>query len=208
MMTLSNANSPKTWIILVTSVVGVSGGAWGMWSYSHAKVDPDALPKELSVESLKAQSHEPGKMFETMRDLRDREDLTDEQRQKLRDNMREVFQSRMKENVDEYFAATPEQQNDVLDKQLDAFQEQMNRWEEQRKQFEKDRKPGDEERWRGNPGDQTQQERKTRSESRNPDQMARMMTYFAAMQKRANERGIKLPQWGPGRGRGPGGRGP
>ena len=56
-------------------------------------------------------------------------------------------------------------------------------------------------------------ERKERSESRNPDQMARRMAYFSALQKRAAERGVQMPfgrggrDGGPGRG-GPRGGGP
>jgi hypothetical protein len=41
-------------------------------------------------------------------------------------------------------------------------------------------------------GPPSRQERKVRSESRDPDQMARRMTYFTAMRKRAEERGIEL----------------
>jgi hypothetical protein len=48
------------------------------------------------------------------------------------------------------------------------------------------------------------QERKTRSESRDPDAMARRMAYFQALRARAAERGIPMPS-GPGGGPGHGG---
>ena len=47
-------------------------------------------------------------------------------------------------------------------------------------------------------GQQTQQDRKERSESRDPDQMAQRVAYFSAIQSRMKERGMAPPQFGPG----------
>jgi hypothetical protein len=43
----------------------------------------------------------------------------------------------------------------------------------------------------------------TRTQSRNPDQMAKRMAYMAAIQERMKERGIQAPPWGGGGPRGP-----
>ena len=53
----------------------------------------------------------------------------------------------------------------------------------------------------------TQQERKTRAESRNPDQAAQHMAYFSALRARATARGIQMPFGGGPGGGGGGGRG-
>lgn len=43
----------------------------------------------------------------------------------------------------------------------------------------------------------TREQRKARSESRSPDQGARRMTYMTALRKRAEQRGIQMPRFGP-----------
>jgi hypothetical protein len=61
------------------------------------------IPAELSVDSLKAKAAEPDKLRETMRDTMQREDLTDEQRRQIAENMRTVWEAEMTKRVDEYF---------------------------------------------------------------------------------------------------------
>ena len=57
-------------------------------------------------------------------------------------------------------------------------------------------------------GQRSREERKERSETRDPDRAARQMAYFAAIRDRATQRGIKMP-FGPGGGpRGGPGAGP
>lgn len=48
----------------------------------------------------------------------------------------------------------------------------------------------------GGRGAPTRQERKMRSESRSPDQRAKMMAYFSALHTRAQKRGITIPSFG------------
>lgn len=52
--------------------------------------------------------------------------------------------------------------------------------------------------WRP-PGPPSREQRKMRSESRDPDQSARRMACFTALRQRAKERGIELPRMGPPR---------
>ncbi|MCP4249918.1 MAG: hypothetical protein GY778_22980 [bacterium] len=215
------SQSRKIWpfcaVGLLLAVVAV---VWGV--SAQTEDDPaSTLPAELSVENLKAQmKDDPSKLRETMH----RDDLTEEQRRELHDNMRQVWRSGMDERVDAYYAAaTQEDRDKLLDEQIDEFQDRSKEWAKRRAEREKRRKEreaagekeGDEKEsdrrdWRR---ERTREERKTDSESRNPDQMARRMGYFTALRKRMQERGIE-GGWGghgghggPGRRGGGGGRG-
>lgn len=229
-MTLADLGKPKIIVVQVAVVLAIAGGVWGYSAWSgDASSEANAVPPELTVEALKTQMDDPGKMMQTMRQTMRRDDLTDEQRAEVRRNMREVWQSTMDERVDEYFAAATEKdKNVVLDRQIDEFQERMKEWETRRQEREREREREREARgrdgdadgqqttesrderrrqWRRFAGSQTREQRKARSESRDPDRTARWMVYFTAMRKRASERGVEM-RWGPHtRGSGPRGRG-
>ncbi len=212
------ATSPRrTRRILLMAAAGVLlilGGVWGYSSwFGQDQESPTGLPEELRYESLKAKADEPEKLFETVRETRRREDLTEEQHREVRDNIRKVMEAELDERMDEYFAAAPDQRDAVLDGHIDEFRERMGRWRERREQEraegEGDREGEDErraesrrERRHGRFGDMSREERKTRSESRDPDQTARRMAYFTAIRARMEARGIEMPRHGPGRGRG------
>lgn len=201
-MTMPNFRTPQTWIIAAVSAAAVGGSAWAVFRGPSTKAVGVAIPPELSVESLKAKTQEPDKLRETIRDTMRREDLTDEQRRQIAQNMRAVWEEEMQKRVDEYFAAASEEdKNAVLDRQIDEFQERMREWqrqreEEQKKEGEKDRAQQGQ-RFAGMFGPQSREERKERSESRDPDRTGRQMAYFAAMRDRATQRGISIP-FGPG----------
>ncbi len=215
-MTMPDFRAPLTWIITAVSAVAVGGSTWAVFSGSGAKSKGVVIPRELSVESLQAQTQEPEKLRETIRDTMRREDLTDEQRRQVAQNMRAVWEGEIQKRVDEYFAASEEEKTAVLDRQIDEFRERMKEWERRREEERK--KEGDNDRaqqgqrFAGMFGQQSREERKERSETRNPDQAGRQMAYFTAMRERATQRGITMPG-GPGGGfrGGPGGgseRGP
>ncbi len=207
---------PQVAGIAVIGTIVLGGGVWALVGGSADDGGPD-LPQELTKEFIAAQAKEnPGKLATTLMDTMDREDLTPEQRRAARQNMREVWQKEMDKNVNEYFdAENEEQKNAILDRQLDEFmvrmQDMRKAFEERRAQREQngERNEADEEarrresgrRWMG----QTAEERKERSESRNPDDSARRMAYMSAMMKRGQQRGIEMPRFGPGGGGGPGG---
>lgn len=205
----NNQTQPnKLWIVGGVGAVLVGASVWGITAhYRNADATP-VLPRELTVEGLKEQRAEPGKMRDTMREAMDREDLTDEQKRQIAQNMREVWRSTMRERVDEYFNASEDDRVAVLDRQIDEFQRFREEMERRRADQERagQAKEGDkarperEERWRGAMESQSKEERKERSESRNPDEMGRTMAYFGAMRQRMTERGIKPPEGGPGRG--------
>ena len=212
-MTMPNFRTPQTWIITVLCAAAVGGTTWAVFRGPSAETKGVAIPPELSVESLKAKTQEPEKLRETIRDTMRRDDLTDEQRRQIAENMRAVWEGEMQKRVDEYFAASEEEKTAVLDRQIDEMQERMKEWQKRREEDQK--KDGEKvraqqgQRFAGMFGQQSREERKQRSETRNPDQAGRQMAYFAAMRDRATERGITIPA-GPGGGfrGGPGGSPP
>src|SRR5262249_35277006 len=153
----------------------------------------------LTVEGLKAAQPQS---FDAIRQAMDNKDLTDAQRDQIRDNMRKVWEERMNSNINEYYAASGDEKKKVLDKHIDEMQKFM---EERRKRDEKmteEERQKERDRWRnggpGGPGGQgpSREQRMARSQSRNPDRMAKFMGYTAAMQERMKERGIQPPPWG------------
>jgi hypothetical protein len=175
------------------------------------------LPEDLSVEALTAQAEtKPIDLMRKMRDTMERDDLTDEQRRELGTNMRQTMQTLIASRIAELNATTtPQQRNEVLDRHIDSFQEVMKEMramrEQRRKKAEADGETEDDmrnqmrERW----GNRSTEERKARSESRSADDMMQMMSYMMAVRQRMQERGMDMPQFGPGGGgrpgRGPGG---
>jgi hypothetical protein len=188
-------------IVIAVGSLAVVGGAWALFGGSTTAESPTRLPAELSVAALQEKAKNPSQMRETMRESFRRDDLTDEQRRELRDNMRQVWTSAMNERVDEYYDAPESQREAMLDRHIDEMGERMAQWEARRREREAERKKDGTSEDRGRPrfASATRQERKQRSESRNPDQSARAMVYFNNLRTRAADRGIALPSRGPGR---------
>ena len=197
--------SRKPWIIsgvcllaIVAVVLGVAGRA------EEEQQQQSSLPEELSVEALKAEVTDPGKLREVL-DRHNPDELTEEQRRELRHNMREVHRSMLDDRMAEYLAAAEAERQAILDKHIDEFQKRMAEWRERRERRQ-DREERDRSRFRDMFRSRTREERKADSENRNPDEMAQRMAYFSAIRQRMEERGIEMP-WGPGGGHGRGGRG-
>jgi hypothetical protein len=179
--------SPKILALGGGGVLVVAVAAWGVSGYLRTPQKPPPP--------------DPMKLMENMQ----RTDLTEEQRNELRHNMHEAFQARMDARADEYFTAPAEQKELVLDRQIDEMQKEMKQMEERRRQHqeEEERHAGPTSRpWHRGFANMTPQERKTRSETRNPDQMARHMAYRNAVHARMEQRGIQMP-FGPRGRRGP-----
>lgn len=200
-MSMSSITSPKVLAIAVVGLLGAGAGVWGLTRARHDESKGPAVPQELTVDALK--KAEPKQAMDALRKATENNDLTDEQRAEIGRNMRKVMEERMKHNVDEYFASPDSSRDDVLDKHIDEMQKFM----KEREQAQQDSKETPEQRaermkkfWGR---DASPAQRKAASESRKPDDMARMMSYFGAMRKRMEKRGIEPPRWGgPGGGRG------
>src|SRR5262245_8992299 len=113
--------SPRNKVIAIAAVVVLVVGA-GVWAFvAHHRSDTGIdIPKEYTLASLKGA--EPRDMGNLFRELRDRNDLTDAQREEIFRNMRELREQRDKARVDEYFATPESQRKEVLDKHIDEMQ--------------------------------------------------------------------------------------
>lgn len=217
-MSTATFRSPKFLALASVCLLGAGAGVWGLTKMKNAEANPGVqIPEEFTVAALK--SAPPEQAFDDFRKAMDREDLTEEQREKIRDNGREVMEQRMDADIDEYFVCKDkEARKKLLDKQIDEMQKRFEKMRQERdardeKMSEED-KEKERQKWkdrmRGRES-MTQAERKTRSESRSADKSARYMTYRQAMRDRMQERGISPPgpfgggPGGRGRGRGPGG---
>ncbi len=220
-------------LVIALGILVVGGAAWGWAALSLA--EPAApLPESLSADALKAAAEEdPGKAMQRVREAFENQDLSEAQREQLRDNAREVRRAFMETRLNEYFEAPEEEQVAILDRHLDEFMARGAEWRQRRGERAASRpagRPTDRPVGQatnrpagqgasaqsgppsGPPGPQgrrgprtppTREQRKVRSESRSPDRRARHMAYRTAMQKRAKERGLEMP----GRGGPGGGRG-
>ncbi len=220
-MPITDPRTQRTLLVAAGIVCLAIMGAWGLssWTTESDATDTTAtLPEELSVKSLEGKSSDPGTLMEHLRNTVQRDALTEEQHRALRANVRKAMHAHMKKRSDEYVDAGESERQAVLDRHLDEMQAQMKAMRQHRASWERANRvqanggtggsdtagprPGDMPRPPpgGGFGQLTQQERKARSESRSPDEMARAMAYFTAMRKRAKERGIELPTGPPGPG--------
>jgi hypothetical protein len=214
-------------VVAVISVLALAGGAWGVAAArSKDKKAEVVVPKEYTVEALKAKAAEanPGRMFEQMDQIRERKDLTDQQKHQIWENVHTVMEVRQEQRINAYFAAKPTEQLAMLDREIDRMVATSKQIEQRRAERPRnDRTPGG-----GSPvgvsgrpggpagpggpgagqpggpqgrfrGTSTRLERKAHSESRNPDQHAREHAYRAALDQRAEQRGVQLPMRGPAR---------
>lgn len=199
-------------LLTMIGILFVGGGVWGairLWPDNKS-----TLPKELSAEALAAESNNPGEVMERVHQAMAQGNLTEAQRHELWRNAHGVMEARMKQQLDEYFAADANERPAILDRHISEMQTRMRDWEQRRPG---DRRPpsGDgsgaapgggsltrAEPGPGGPGGPggdrpfgppTRERRKLHSESRDPDEMARRMAYFTALHKRAEERGIQMP---------------
>lgn len=193
----TNDNRPMRVILAIAAVLLVGGGVWAFSSSSNSTSNPS------SPAVLAAADDNPGKVFDKMRELQHRTDLTDDQRRQQMGALRDQMDAQIDIRVNAYFTATtPEEKNRLLDKSIDDMEKRRQEFENERRREDANTassRPSREERrrqWMNS----TPQERKTRSESRSADNEARRRAYRAAMEGRMKERGIKPPQWG-----GPGG---
>jgi hypothetical protein len=137
-------------LIATIAVLTLGGVTWGV--VAIAKNRKTAVPKEFTVDAMKAKSQDPGKVFEQIHQAMNRTDLTEEQKHAIRENAREVMEAQMDKRMDQYFTATSDSQKQViLDEQIDEMQAHMKDWEQRRAQWQKDH-PGETRGPGGGPG--------------------------------------------------------
>ena len=182
-----------------------AGGVWAgkYWAARRAESDLHATLAAASAEEARdallalekdqvddAVEAMKGRSFSEMREMMRSGDLTDEQRQKLRDVMREVGRAHMNERVDEYFAAAEEQREALLDRHIDEMMEMRERWRAEREQ-RREEDGTERERPRREPPTRNLQDAKERMEGGDPDQQKRMTAYWGQMRARMQARGIE-----------------
>jgi hypothetical protein len=104
--------------------------------------------KEARKEARDALENQRGAIWERMRD----QNLTDEERERLHENMRTLMMEGMEERIDEYENAPEDQKEAVLDKQIDEWVARREEWRKRREaRGDDEHGPGD--RPGGGPGD-------------------------------------------------------
>lgn len=194
-MSASSNSRGKVLVIAAVAALVLGAGAWAYTSRSKAPEPPKVVTAD-----------EVHKSFEQMRAIRERKDLTEAERDKLREANGRTMEAFMDQQIAAWYAApTPQAKKAVLDKNIDEMEKRRKEWESRPRDTSASQ-PSSRPSRRGFGG--TPAERKSRSESRSPARMARMMEYWRATQDRMKERGIQPPRWGPGGGRGGPGGGP
>ena len=165
--------------------------------------DTDALKGEeaaerrrLTIEAMKEMPIED--LFALWRNG----DLSDEDRELLGKNMRTLWMEHMSDKADEYFAASDDQKEALLDQQIDEwteFGERMREYREAHKDDPEDQaqREKEKERW----SKPSKEDRREKTAQTDPDRQAKMFYMFRKMKARAEERGIDF-----GMGRGGGGK--
>ncbi len=210
-MSSFSLSSPKTILPAIGIALMLGAAVWAFVARPSGPLADSTLPPELSVEALRqVQANDPGRIRQTMRETFQNQEFTGEQRAELRRNMRVLRNDMMNERVDEFYASSAEDENAVLDAHIDEFKKRMDDWQKRREEQKKEEGASDRdaENHRRRFAQRTKSERKSQSESRNPDDTARQMIYFSALRARMAERGIQMPSRGGGSGRGGPGRGP
>lgn len=126
----------KTKLTLIAIALLATGGG-GAYLLLHEAEAVPAAGANYTVENLNKAADDPAAIQARMRELWDRDDLTDEQRREAMENMRRMMEQRMDAAIDEYMTAPQNQKNAVLDKHIDEWQRHMAEWEKNRAEWEK-----------------------------------------------------------------------
>lgn len=133
---------------------------------------------------------------ETFRELMQDEALGDDERERIRETLRETFRAEQEARVKEYFALPPEERDAYLDQVVDEMAERFRNWQQERR----DGPPGGEEANRdGERRGPTLDRMKERIESSDPAERAQQAEFRRVMREKMAARGMARP--GPGGGR-------
>jgi len=155
--------------------------------------------KELPQEDRRTAMHTLFEDPETFRELMRDESLGDEERERVRETMRETFRAEQEARVKEYFALPAEEREAYLDKLVDEMSERFQRWQDGRRE----EPPGGEAANRDGEGERrgpTLDRMRERIESSDPAERAQQAEFRRAMRARMEARGIARP-WPGGGGR-------
>lgn len=118
----------KNKIIILSVLIALLllGSAYALYSYSSNSTlrQYQTLTAEMSMEKMRDMPAEERKeYFENMKNLREK--MTEPQKEKADDIMRERFQTQMTEKMNKFFALPPEERKVELDKEVDRMASMM-----------------------------------------------------------------------------------
>jgi hypothetical protein len=230
-------SSGKRWVaagVFLAFVAFAGAGIWAYWGSAPPETAPNPVlqrPEDraayIASDRFKSLPEEEKREYfrKSMEDgggravFGARESMTEEQRDKLRENTREVFESIQKERVDAFFELqTPEEKVAYLDKQIDEMEKRRQEWRERREREGGDQRPPRREenatpqvgqgqdsgrpegarRERG--GTPNLDRMKQRIETTDPKDRAKATEYRMLIRARMEQRGIQPRGGGPGGG--------
>ncbi len=116
----------KIIILSVLLALLLLGSGYALYSYSSNSTlrQYQTLTAEMSMEKMREMPAEERKeYFENMKNLREK--MTEPQKEKADDSMRERFQTQMSEKMNKFFALPPEERKVELDKEVDRMASMM-----------------------------------------------------------------------------------
>jgi hypothetical protein len=184
-------NRKHMWLILAGCVLVISaaGLAYTVW--------PSSPPDPATQSPEETASYVASKRFAKLDDAEKQnylsqiqgrrelfqaaQNLSEENRQKLRENVRPLFRRAMADRVDKYFELPPEEQTSFLDGMIDRM-ETMHQGRPDRPAGERHRRPGF-----------TPDRMKNMLENTPPESRAKFVEFMEAARKRRRERGLGDP---------------
>ena len=116
----------KIIILSVLLALLLLGSGYALYSYSSNSTlrQYQTLTAEMNMEKMREMPAEERKeYFENMKNLREK--MTEPQKEKADDSMRERFQTQMSEKMNKFFALPPEERKVELDKEVDRMASMM-----------------------------------------------------------------------------------
>jgi hypothetical protein len=118
----------KNKIIILSALLALLllGSGYAMYSYSSNSTlrQYQTLTADMNMEKMRDMPAEERKeYFENMKNLREK--MTEPQKEKADDSMRERFQTQMTEKMNKFFALPPEERKVELDKEVDRMAAMM-----------------------------------------------------------------------------------
>ena len=118
----------KNKIIILSALLALLllGSGYALYSYSSNSTlrQYQTLTAEMNMEKMRDMPAEERKeYFENMKNLREK--MTEPQKEKADDSMRERFQTQMSEKMNKFFALPPEERKAELDKEVDRMAAMM-----------------------------------------------------------------------------------
>lgn len=208
------------WIVMTAATAAVLGGAgalvaWGPWRAPRPPDPNDQSPQEIveymaSKEFGRLPVEARSQYMSRARDARRRQgdrgrvrrdELSDQQRRRLRENMHSTLRAHMEQRLNEYFELPPGEQTAYLDRMIDRMYQRRERRDRDGGRADAGRagrRDGDSDRHRrGGRRGPTPERLKRRLEHSTPEMRAKFVEFRKALRRRMEERGIEPGRRGP-----------